>query len=497
VRASSRERQAAALLIALVTVVQWLALSPGHDWGDDFAMYVSHARNLVEGRPYDDTGYIFNPRYPHVGPRNYPPVTPLLLTLPYRVFGPDLDAMKHFLVLVFTGFMGFFYAVTRPRMGPGPVLPLALLLVVGLCPTFMDVERSVVSEVPFLFFVFLALWLFARLDEEPPARREVRYALAAGFGLSLYLCYGTRTVGMAMVPALVLHDLWRYRRLRATSCIAIAVMIPCALLEGWWLHSLQDYGVSVGKDMPSGRVMGTLRNLANAAARFPVILSWGWRGELPLWLEAPFALLLYGLACFGFLREARRGPGLPECFVLAYMGLLAALPFGGDLRRMVPVLPLFFFYVFQGVRATPWLSAPARQRWLAAGVVLGLAVSFAGLATHRNWGPPTEGVDTAGARELFGFVREKAAGDGACVFVKARALALYAGCPSAVYTLTEDLDELDRFFASIDARWFIVMRSMGPDDPLARWVAARRGELEPAFENAEFEVYRRRVPASS
>src|SRR5262245_23877625 len=92
-----QERLLAAALIAFIIAVQWWALPKGHDWGDDFAMYVSHARNLVEGRDYSDTGYIFNPHYSHVGPRNYPPVTPLLLTLPYAAFGPDLYVMKCFL----------------------------------------------------------------------------------------------------------------------------------------------------------------------------------------------------------------------------------------------------------------------------------------------------------------------------------------------------------------------------------------------------------------
>src|SRR5436309_10610680 len=69
-----------------------LTLRPGHDWGDDFAHYIGHARNLVEGRPYRDTGYLFHPRVNN--PDTYPPVFPLLLAPVYMLRGLDLTSLK-------------------------------------------------------------------------------------------------------------------------------------------------------------------------------------------------------------------------------------------------------------------------------------------------------------------------------------------------------------------------------------------------------------------
>ena len=34
----------------------------GHDWGDDFSMYIRHAQNIAHGEPYAETGYIYNPQ---------------------------------------------------------------------------------------------------------------------------------------------------------------------------------------------------------------------------------------------------------------------------------------------------------------------------------------------------------------------------------------------------------------------------------------------------
>src|SRR5579872_4028631 len=73
-------------------------LRVGQPWGDDFAMYIHHAQNLVHHRPYGDTGYIFNPEVPLLGPPVYPPVLPLILSSIYWIRGMDIKAMQLLLV---------------------------------------------------------------------------------------------------------------------------------------------------------------------------------------------------------------------------------------------------------------------------------------------------------------------------------------------------------------------------------------------------------------
>ena len=57
-----------ASLCALPIGMFYLAtIRDGHDWGDDFSMYIRHAQNLARGEPYAETGYIYNPQNPAVG----------------------------------------------------------------------------------------------------------------------------------------------------------------------------------------------------------------------------------------------------------------------------------------------------------------------------------------------------------------------------------------------------------------------------------------------
>src|SRR5262245_14683241 len=59
-------------------------------WGDDFALYIAHARNLVEGTSYTDTKFVYNPANAWYSPRAYPPGFPILLAPVYALQGLDL-----------------------------------------------------------------------------------------------------------------------------------------------------------------------------------------------------------------------------------------------------------------------------------------------------------------------------------------------------------------------------------------------------------------------
>src|SRR5260370_15899557 len=81
-----------ALLFAL-GIFHGVTVRQGHFWADDFAMYVHHAQNIVEHRPYSDTGYMLNASIP-IGPKYYPPIFPMLLAPIYRIYGLNLIPMK-------------------------------------------------------------------------------------------------------------------------------------------------------------------------------------------------------------------------------------------------------------------------------------------------------------------------------------------------------------------------------------------------------------------
>ena len=81
-------------VIILIGLFYTFTIRDGHNWGGDFSMYINHAKNIVEGIDYQDTGFIINLYGPIISPESYPPVFPLLLSPVYYFFNLNFTVMK-------------------------------------------------------------------------------------------------------------------------------------------------------------------------------------------------------------------------------------------------------------------------------------------------------------------------------------------------------------------------------------------------------------------
>ncbi len=205
-----------AVLVGLFYVA---TIRAGHDWGDDFALYIQHARNIAAGAPYAATGYLYNPHNPAIGPRTYPPGFPLLLAPVVMVFGLDLQPMKVVIVLCFVGTLLMLPYVFQRDLPPR--FTAALVLVMGLNPYFWDFKDEVLSDIPFLFFTLLSLYAFQRAGETD--RRTLTYGALAGIATAAAIA--TRALGVVILPAFIASDVLRRRRVRNETALACGIAV--------------------------------------------------------------------------------------------------------------------------------------------------------------------------------------------------------------------------------------------------------------------------------
>ena len=93
-----------------------MSLTPGHALiPDDYAAYIMHAANIVEGRPYAEIKFVPNPDAMWISPpEGYPPIYPLMLAPVYKFFGVNFRAMKVVSVACFVIFLIVFLRLTDP-----------------------------------------------------------------------------------------------------------------------------------------------------------------------------------------------------------------------------------------------------------------------------------------------------------------------------------------------------------------------------------------------
>ncbi len=463
-------------LLSAIALFQLLTIKPGHGWGDDFAMYIAHARNLVEGRPYSDTGYIYNNDEP-IAPRRAPPGLPLMLAPIYALRGADLVAMKSLMVVTFVVALAFLAKLIRRWDSERSAL--AVIALVGFHPLFWEFKNNVLSDLPFLCFFVISIWLMERTLVNPaPVRAGV------ALGLAWWAAYATRTLGILLPVAFLLTQLGIFRRLHRSTLVALAVFVSLAALQTVLLQGPSEY-LSLFSLQPEAIKSNALGFMT--ASRGLLDTGFSSRGA-----RAAFAIASV-LALTGLIRSWMRRQFLLPITLILYLTAAFLWPYNAGARYLIPVIPFYFFYVVVGLRTIE----DKLGRFGSALTVCAASLAFIiygarYYAAMRIPEPP--GIDSPNAQSLFAFFRNTTRRDAVVIFKKPRALALYTGRRAAIYATSLRCDPwqfIDQIHATHVA---LIRRSRQDSSYLAQLRQERPNSVRQVFANDEFTVYR--LPSS-
>ena len=221
----------------------------GHDWGDDFALYLRQATGIVDGRVGDvlaDNRFtVDNSSWSTFSPYSYPWGFPLLLAPFVAWRGLDYDFLKIIEAAFFAGFLFVFAQILRRRVNE--ITTATLVLLIGLSVPYVGWTDTVLSEFPYLFALAMALWWLDRCRER--SLLEGSFGPLIVLGILIGYTYTVRREGMALFLALGVVQLvligqrmWAARRsgplheLRAVQWTRVATPYAAALA---WIGGLQ------------------------------------------------------------------------------------------------------------------------------------------------------------------------------------------------------------------------------------------------------------------
>ena len=467
----------AIVLILIIGVFYLGTLREGHEWGDDFSQYILHAKNIVEGREYSDTGYIYN-RFHTLGPQTYPPIFPLCLAPVYKWFGLDLAAMKTEIVIFFALSLLIIFLAFRNHLPSKYVFAIIALL--GFSPHFWSFKDQVLSDIPFLFFLYVALLFLDRTHVSFPSQKHQLFPGILG-GLFIYLAFGTRAVGLVIILCLYIFDRFKFKKLSQFTLLATASFL--VLLTSQFLltqtHKTHWYYFQL---IP--RVIA--ENLLDYARGFGSLWNNGYSRIFQVVLFTIISLL----AGFGYLGRLKRKVTIYEIFLPAYLAVIIFWPGRQGLRFLLPVIPLYLFYTFEGVRKL----GSAKFRWIEKTVFIGLMLailtSYIGAFTKMDFGPIREGPFKKQSLELFAYVKSQTEKDGVFIFRKPRVFYLLAERRASVYHLAAD-GALWDFMTNIRASYLIVSRVLEDDQEFLRpFIERNRDKFDEVYGNSDFTVYK-------
>ena len=460
-----------------------LTLRSGHPWGDDFAQYIAHARNLTLGQPYTAIGILHNPAVV-LGPSAYPPLFPLLLAPVYAVFGLNLTAFK-VLVSLFT-LLGLvvFNEWLKSRKITAPLRALALLLA-GLHPWYWNYKDQILSDMPFVLLGLLALVLWEIWNSDNGMK--VGWLL----GLCLLASIAARTVGVILLIAILL-DAVLYQRWRARTFLPVlAVPLAGVILLNLLLPGTGDY-----LEQARGWDWTVLQRNFSDMATFSLQI---WRssrllvGGVSLIAVMGLGLLILGLA------SRLRHIGAAEFYLVGTVGMILIWPHPQGFRFYLPVFFLLVYSVLEGWR---WLRLKVNHAGRGAFKPIGLAAVWLVLALlvagilegylkDYQRLPLKEfenGIGLPESEQMFEYIRKETRPTDVIAFFKPRALALMTGRTAfAPYWDARQPQRLIEDLAAFQADYLVVWK---PDySDLAAFARQNSNHLILLFENDDFDVF--------
>jgi len=463
----------AGLLIAAVGLFYLGTLRQGHDWGGDNCQYVLHARNLAEGKPYKDTGMIYNPLSP-VFPETYPPVFPALLVPLYKAFGLVFTPMKTALIFVFLAVIWLLFLFYRRTLSP-PYL-LGLLALIGFNPAFWNFKDYVFSEIPFLFWVGLILLLTQKRESAKNVREDCLWGLLTG--LVSYLAYGTRAVGLFILPALLVYDLIRYRKIRWGTLVALAAFAPLALAQNFSFHS-----EAVHLKYKTARAsFETFRE--NVFHNYPYQFAALWNGGFHSMPSFLLVLFLFVLVVYGYFIRVRRAFSLVEILVPGYLLLFLFITFADTIpnyRYFLPVSPFLAAYAVTGIERLGFFDTALKNTIFALGIFSVIFVSYGFVYSKMEWNAFSNGIDGPQEKQVYEFIRKNTAPDDIFIFWDPRIIVFYTGRRCGQYDMAHFNSERLAYYEKIGARYWVSPRNLLPD--LSR-------VLREVYSNGKYYVYR-------
>jgi hypothetical protein len=476
---SRNDLAAVTLLVVLTGALYRMTLRQGHDWGGDFSIYIMHARNIVEGRPYLESSYVVTPESAVHHPPTYPPVFPLLLAPFYAWYGLNYAVLKSVVQACFALSLAFYYLVGRIRGGQIWESAVAAAAF-GLSGLVLSLKESVISEGTYALFSGASLWAALLIYGKGWDRSR---PVTAGLLLAclFLLSYGTRAAGLGLLAGFWIPEALRVRRVRLFALTVSGVFLAGTFLAAATVYDFRSYGNQFASDWAE-----YWRN-AVYYLRSPASL---WSGA-PEWLRYPLAgggLLLAGTE---MIRRSLKGSSIVEWYSWVSIVMVLVYTAGRSPRYLAGFLPLFVLYMMEGARH--WsgrFGSLQRLRFrtaLAAALVAGMAFNLSALER----GPIREGVEQPTFVALCQFLKSDMTQDDVVVSWNPRVLALYTGRRSAEYPRTTSREEFARGLARLGATHLVLYRHHEEDLFWLRpFLQNEAGTARVVYENPDFRVYR-------
>jgi len=468
------------ILMSLVLGIS--TLTRGHEWGDDFASYIMQAQSIMDGNLDEfmirNAFTIFESSV-QIGPVAYPWGYPLILTPALALKGLHPLALKMPGLFLFIGFLICLFLLTKDRLSP--IENLILFSLFAFNPILIKHLDYILSDIPFLFSVFLTLLLLVKMDMGESIRGHI------AIGVAIFLAFFIRTMGIILLASFMAYEAYLFyfqKENRKPIVIkSIVVVVTFALL---WLASSLIF--PNGQGAYFRQLMGfTFEKFFTINLPGYFYLGAQFLSVQPhtSWMYVYYSLLIFFLIGVWIRRNSDQPVIL---FFIFYLGAVLIWPEWQGIRFIFPVLPIFIYFAFQGIEALlrivseryyPFNKGLVSLLWL---VLAGFFLFSSGTGAYNNLknNRKINGPFDSYSGDVFNFVKEETPANSVIIFFKPRAMRLFTDRDSIMVLECENLLKGDYFVQHKKWEYSQIL----PDD-----IQNCDLPMKNIFENQRFVVY--------
>jgi hypothetical protein len=470
-----------AILIITSLVIGACTLTRGHQWGDDFAWYIVQAKSIWTGSTAQfmaESAFTNNQSTTHLGPLAYPWGYPLILVPVYALKGISPLALKLPALFFYAGFLVCLYLLMNVRLPQAEsLLVVALFAFNPLLLQFLD---QILSDIPFLFFSTLALFLMTRKDGRGLLQD-------AGMAAAIFFTAFLRVTGVLLLGCFLIVEFFELLRQRSDRRAAIQIIgrsvFVCLVFGVLWLLNLALF--PSGGESYFSQYTGLAETARQMApAYFHVFGDFFGTASGSKYLY--YVLLIFFL--FGAWERRKQEPVFLLFFVL-WLLVHIAYPYWQGPRYVFPLLPIFIYFTFQGLKSA-LQKLPERDRlsgqralygfWIVlAGIFLSTSVSnaYTNLRNDRAINGPFDPY----SQEVYDYINEKTPPDSVVVFFKPRVMVMMTGHPTIMSTECERMRKGD---------YLVLSRKVGGNQQITpEKIGGCNLPLNEVLKNSRFIVY--------
>ena len=414
------------IIILLISLVVGSShFTRGHEWGDDFASYIMQAKSIVNGDMQDFVEHNSITIYQsssQIGPVAYPWGYPLILAPIYAIRGISPLGLKLPGLFFFLGFLICFYLLIRTRLTQSE--SLLLVSVFAFNPVMLQFLDQILSDIPFLFFSTLALFLMIIEKRQ----NTLDYVF---LGVVITFAFFIRTTGILLLASFVTVEILRLRMDRTNRELTIHILqnifIACLTFGVLWLIYAFIFpgGSESYLDQLNGFNIQTALGFINEYFQ----LFGAFFGQTIIWKILYYLLFLFFLIGL-WLR--RKNDFVLIVFFSLWVLMLIIWPIWQGPRFIFPLLPIFIYFTFQGMKSAIQKLPETYQQagrqilygfWLLIAVVFLFNSSVTAYGNVRN-SRSINGPFDPYSIQVYDYIKEKTPSDSVIVFFKPRAMRL-------------------------------------------------------------------------